>query len=201
MKKSGFFALISRMRYINRWGLMRSSIEENVQEHSHMVAVLAHALGLIAREIFKKDVSAERLAVLALYHDASEILTGDLPTPVKYINPEIKAAYKSVEQLSAEKLLGLIPEELRESYTYPLLGEYTEDNSYELKLLKAADSLSAYIKCIEERKAGNLEFISAETQSLEKIRAMGLEEAEYFIEKFIPAFELNLDELWDGEKK
>ncbi len=201
MKKSGFFALISRMRYINRWGLMRSSIEENVQEHSHMVAVLAHALGLIARKIFKKDVSAERLAVLALYHDASEILTGDLPTPVKYINPEIKAAYKSVEQLSAEKLLGLIPEELRESYTYPLLGEYTEDNSYEFKLLKAADSLSAYIKCIEERKAGNLEFISAEAQSLEKIRAMGLEEAEYFIEKFIPAFELNLDELWDGEKK
>ena len=139
--------------------------------------------------------------MLALYHDASEILTGDLPTPVKYINPEIKAAYKSVEQLSAEKLLGLIPEELRESYTYPLLGEYTEDDSYEFKLLKAADSLSAYIKCIEERKAGNLEFISAEAQSLEKIRAMGLEEAEYFIEKFIPAFELNLDELWDGEKK
>ncbi len=201
MKKSGFFALISRMRYINRWGLMRSSIEENVQEHSHMVAVLAHALGLIAREIFKKDVSAERLAVLALYHDASEILTGDLPTPVKYINPEIKAAYKSVEQLSAEKLLGLIPEELRESYTYPLLGEYTEDDSYEFRLLKAADSLSAYIKCIEERKAGNMEFVSAEAQSLEKIRAMGLEEAEYFIEKFIPAFELNLDELWDGEKK
>lgn len=198
---SGFFALISRMRYISRWGLMRSSIEENVQEHSHMVAVIAHALGLAAREVFKKDVSAERLAVLALYHDASEILTGDLPMPVKYKNPEIKKAYKSVERLASEKLLELIPEELRESYARPLLGEYSAGESYEFRLLKAADSLSAYIKCIEERKAGNLEFLSAETQSLEKIRAMKIEEADYFIEKFIPAFEMNLDELWNGGKK
>lgn len=201
MKISGFFAIISRMRYINRWGLMRSSIDENVQEHSHTVAVIAHALGLIAVEIFRKDVSAEKLAVLALYHDAGEILTGDMPTPVKYLNPDIKKEYKAVERLAAEKLLSLVPEELRNSYELPLLGEYQDGKSYEFKLLKAADSLSAYIKCIEERKAGNLEFLSAEAQSLEKIRAMNLEEAEYFIDKFIPAFELNLDELWNGEKK
>ncbi len=185
-----FFAYISRMRYIGRWSLMRNSLPENIQEHSHMVAVLAHALGVIRRDIFKKECDPERLATAALYHDSSEILTGDLPTPIKYHSREIREAYHQVEALACEKLLRTLPTEMQSTYE-PLLAE----NIPERDLLKAADKLSAYIKCIEERKAGNNEFVSAEKQTLEALKSYGLIEVEYFLEHFMSAFELNLDEL------
>ena len=189
---NSFFALISRMRYIGRWGLMRSSIPENVQEHSHMVAVIAHALGVIRREVFGRECDPNAIAAAALFHDAPEIITGDMPTPVKYHSGALTAAYKEVERGAAEKLVSMLPVELRGAYESLISGDVGEENE---QLVKAADRLSAYIKCIEERKAGNLEFLSAERQTLERIRSMGLPEAGYFIEHFIPAFELDLDGL------
>ena len=190
---NGFFALLSRMRFIARWGLMRSSIPENVQEHSHETAVYAHALGLIRREVFHKDCNAERLAVLALYHDASETLTGDLPTPVKYYDRRIRSAYKDVERRAEEKLLTLLPEELRAAYAAVLSPAEGEAELW--ALVKAADKLSALTKCIAERKAGNLEFLSAETATRAAIEKMALPEAQWFLDHCIPAYELNLDEL------
>ena len=156
-----FFALISRMRYIGRWGLMRNTFEENIQEHSHMVAVLAHGLAVIQRDILGQPADPDRCASAALFHDASEILTGDLPTPIKYYNPEIKKAYKQIEAVSCEKLLALLPPEVQESYR-PLLFESDPDIA---RIVKAADKLSAYIKCVEELKAGNSEFAAAEKQT------------------------------------
>lgn len=190
---NGFFALLSRMRFIARWGLMRSSIPENVQEHSHETAVYAHALGLIRREVFQKPCDAERLAVLALYHDASETLTGDLPTPVKYYDRRIRTAYKDVERRAEEKLLTLLPEELRGAYAAVLSPAGEEAELW--ALVKAADKLSALTKCIAERKAGNLEFLSAETATRAAIEKMELPEAAWFLTHCIPAYELNLDEL------
>lgn len=187
-----FFAYISRMRYIERWSLMRNALPENIQEHSHMVAVIAHALGIIRRDVFKVPCDPEEYAAAALYHDCSEILTGDLPTPIKYHNAEIMGAYKQVEQLACEKLLATLPEELRGAFEPMLTGE-TQGRCHDL--VKAADKLSAYIKCIEERRAGNDEFISAEKQTREILEQSPLPEVKYFMENFIPAFELTLDEL------
>ena len=189
---SNFFALISRMRYIERWSLMRNSIHENIQEHSHMVAVIAHALGVIRRDVYGIPCDPEACATVALYHDASEILTGDLPTPIKYHDEEIMSAYRRVETIASEKLLGMLPQELQAAFEPVLVGE-TQRELY--PIVKAADKLSAYIKCIEERKAGNNEFLNAEKQTLAAIHAYNLPEAEYFIEHFIPAFEKTLDEL------
>ena len=166
-----FFAYISRMRYIVRWSLMRNALQENIQEHSHMVAVLAHALGVIRRDVFGGDCNPERLAAAALYHDSAEILTGDLPTPIKYHSPKIRDAYHQVEELACAKLLDTLPPALRPAYAPLLSGEIPERD-----LLKAADKLSAYIKCIEERKAGNNEFVSAEKQTLNVLRGYGLPE-------------------------
>lgn len=190
MKKS-FFALISRMRYIGRWGLMRNSLPENIQEHSHMVAVLAHSLAVIGRDVFGKDCDVNLCSTVALYHDASEIITGDLPTPIKYHDEKIKSSYKEIERKANETLLELLPAELRASFEPLLLESDPLVNGY----VKAADKLSAYIKCIEERKAGNNEFLSAEAQILEILKANPLPELHYFLENFIPAFELTLDEL------
>lgn len=187
-----FFALIGRMRYIGRWGLMRNSLPENVQEHSHMVAVIAHALGVIRRDIFKEPCDPNALAAAALFHDASEILTGDLPTPIKYHSGEITEAYRGVERVAIKKLVDMLPVELIDAYKPLLCGDVGEETE---RLVKAADRLAAYIKCIEERKAGNNEFLSAEKQTLERIKAMQLQEADYFVVHFIPAFELDLDEL------
>ena len=189
---SNFFALISRMRYIERWSLMRNSIHENIQEHSHMVAVIAHALGVIRRDVYGIPCDPEACATVALYHDASEILTGDLPTPIKYHDEEIMSAYRRVETIASEKLLGMLPQELQASFEPVLVGETQRELH---PIVKAADKLSAYIKCIEERKAGNNEFLNAEKQTLAAIHAYNLPEAEYFIEHFIPAFEKTLDEL------
>lgn len=195
---NSFFALISRMKYISRWSLMRSSAAENVQEHSHMVAVIAHALAVIRRDIFGLEADPGAVAAAALFHDASEIFTGDLPTPIKYYDSDIKAAYKRVESVASGKLLSSLPEELRRSYE-PLLSYVHTSGTFSgdgiVPLIKAADKLAAYIKCIEELKAGNLEFKLAAQQSRNKLAAFSMPEVEYFIEHFIPAFELSLDEM------
>ena len=186
-----FYALIARMKNIDRWALMRSVRPENVQEHSHMVAVLAHALAVIRRDVFGVPCDVNAAAAAALFHDAGEILTGDLPTPIKYHNPEIMTAYRQVEAAASEKLLRMLPEQLRPAYV-PLLAQ--PDPGLR-PLVKAADKLSAYIKCIEERRAGNDEFLRAEQKSLETLRSYELPEVDYFLENFIPAFERTLDEL------
>ena len=187
-----FYALLGRMRYITRWGLMRNTFSENIQEHSHQVAVLAHALALIRREILRLDgPDPDRCAVAALYHDASEILTGDLPTPIKYYNPEIKDAYKQVERIAGERLLAMLPQQLRESYAHYVL----EDDRDLEPIVKAADKLSAYIKCIEEQKAGNTEFDSAAEQTLKAMKSMNRPELDWFLENCMEPFRLNLDQL------
>ncbi len=192
-----FYALIARMKNISRWALMRSVTPENVQEHSHMVAVLAHALAVIRRDVFGAPCDPNAAAAAALFHDAGEILTGDLPTPIKYRNETIQAAYRQVEAEASAKLLDMLPAALRPAYEPLLAGPDPE-----LKpLVKAADKLSAYIKCIEERRAGNDEFLQAEQKSLEALRGYGMPEVDYFLEQFIPAFERTLDELGTMEYK
>ena len=187
-----FFAYLSRMRNITRWSLMRNAIPENIQEHSHMVAVIAHALGIIRRDVFDIPCDPEECAAVALYHDCSEILTGDLPTPIKYYNPEIRNAYKQVEKLANDRLLSTLPEEIRQSFA-PFMGGEAEARVHDL--VKAADKLSAYLKCIEERRAVNDEFLSAEKQTRRALEDGKLPEVQYFLEHFVPAFELTLDEL------
>lgn len=187
-----FYALMGRMRYITRWGLMRNTFSENISEHSHMTAVLAHALALIRRDILNLPTpDPDRCAVAALYHDASEILTGDLPTPIKYYNPDIKTAYKEVERIAGNRLLDMLPPELRSSYTHYVL----EDDAELEPFVKAADKLSAHIKCLEEQKAGNTEFDSAAQQTLDALKAMNSPELEWFLNNCLQAFTLNLDQL------
>ena len=189
--KSHFFAYISRMRFIQRWALMRNTAQENVQEHSHQVAVLAHALAVIRNEKFGGSVDAGQVAVAALYHDASEILTGDMPTPIKYDNPAIRRAYKDVEAVAERKLLEMLPEELQGIYEPVITGCGGEIE----ELVKAADKLSAYIKCVEELKAGNNEFREAAAQTRKALEGYELPEVQYFLETFMDSFSLTLDEL------
>ena len=192
VKDSNFFALLSRMRYITRWGLMRNTFSENIAEHSHQTAVLAHALALIRRDILGLPTpDPDRCAVAALYHDASEILTGDLPTPIKYYNPDIKDAYKQVEHIAGQRLLDMLPPQLRESYLHPVM----EDDEEVLPFVKAADKLSAHIKCLEEQKAGNTEFDTAAKQTWESMRAMDRPELNWFLDYCLEPFTLNLDQL------
>lgn len=187
-----FYALLGRMRYITRWGLMRNTFSENIAEHSYQTAVLAHALALIRRDVLKLPApDPDRCAVAALYHDASEILTGDLPTPIKYYNPEIKTAYKQVERVAGERLLNMLPPELRGSYEHDVL----EDDEALAPIVKGADKLSAHIKCLEEQKAGNTEFDTAARQTWEAIQAMERPELNWFVEHCLGAFALNLDQL------
>lgn len=186
-----FFAYIARMKYIGRWGLMRSTVPENIQEHSHMVAVLAHALAVIRRDKFGGTIDPGHVAAVALYHDAPEIFTGDLPTPVKYANPAIRDAYKAVEQSAADRLVAMLPDEMR-----PAFGQLLSETDPEvLALVKAADKLSAHLKCLEELKAGNREFQQAAEQTLRALESYRLPELDYFMETFLPAFQLTLDEL------
>lgn len=187
-----FYALMGRMRYITRWGLMRNTFSENISEHSHQVAVFAHALALIRRDILKLPApDPDRCATAALYHDASEILTGDLPTPIKYYNPDIKDAYKQVERIAGNRLLDMLPPELRSSYEHLVL----EDDEEVLPFVKAADKLSAHIKCLEEQKAGNTEFDTAAKQTWDAMKAMNRPELDWFLEHCLGAFVLNLDQL------
>ena len=189
--KSHFFAYISRMRFIQRWALMRNTAPENVQEHSHQAAVLAHALAVIRNEKFGGHLDPGAVAAAALYHDASEILTGDMPTPIKYHDPAIRAAYKDVEAVASRKLLDLLPPELQNAYR-PILLEEDEEIR---RVVKAADKLSAYIKCVEELKAGNNEFRDAAAQTRRALESYDLPEVRYFLDTFLDSFSLTLDEL------
>ncbi len=187
-----FFAMLSRMKYIDRWALMRNTESENLDSHSKEVAVIAHALAVIGNVRLGKNYNADRAAVLGLYHDAQEIITGDLPTPVKYQNKKILDAYKEIEDSATERLVSMLPDDLKSEFMSALTGENDEDL---LPLVKAADKLSALIKCIEERKAGNMEFKEAERSTRERIAELNLEEANVFLNEFIGAFELTLDQL------
>ena len=186
-----FFPMISRMRYINRWGLMRNTRLENIQEHSHQVAVLAHALAIIENKYFGGQVDPGAVAVAALYHDASEILTGDMPTPIKYDNPDIQNAYKQVESVAEHKLLSMLPEDLRPDFEDIITIPDPEIHA----LVKAADKLSAYLKCVEELKAGNNEFKKAKEQTYAALCQNPIPALSYFMEHFLEGFELTLDEL------
>lgn len=188
---SSFFAYIFRMRYIARWALMRNTRTENVEEHSYEVSVLAHALAVVGQEIFHKDVNPDRVATAALFHDAPEIITGDLPTPIKYFNPAIKSAYDQVEAVAQDKLLGMLPHELTEAYAPLLRVEDPQVRRY----IKAADKLAAWLKCLEERKAGNREFVQAEEETLHALKDMNMDEVTWFLEHMGEAFGLTLDEL------
>lgn len=190
---SHFFAYLSRMKFIQRWGLMRSAYPENVQEHSLRVAQIAHALALIRNRLFGGAVDPERVATLALYHDAGEVLTGDLPTPVKNFNPDIEAAYRGIERAAKDKLLAMVPDVLRADYE-PFFRPQPGDAAH-VELVKAADKLCAYIKCLEEAGAGNPEFSQAEKTLAEAVRRLSLPEARFFLETFVPSFRLTLDEL------
>ncbi len=192
MGKNDFFSIISRMKYIDRWALMRNTCPDSLDSHSKEVAVLAHALALLGNKRLGKNYNADRSAVLALYHDAHEILTGDMPTPVKYHNPAILTAFKDIENAANERLSALLPDDLKGDYLALLTGQNDEEL---LPLIKAADKLSALIKCIEERKAGNTEFLSAEQSLRELIAKLGCEEADIFQREFIPSYELTLDEM------
>ena len=191
-----FYAYISRMRCVKRWALMRNTEEENIQEHSHMVAVLAHALALIRTRVYGLPTDANAVAAAALYHDATAILTGDMPTPVKYKHDALRTAYKAVEHESARVMASLQPVELQAETQAWLTGSVLNDA--ERKILKAADRLSAIIKCIEEDRGGNREFEAARTQQMDALHAMNCPEAEYFIAHMLPCYEQNLDELTRG---
>lgn len=192
-ENNGFFAMMARMKYIDRWALMRNSDTENISEHSMEVAMLAHGLAIIGNTRYGKSYPAERLALLGLYHDCTEIITGDMPTPVKYHSPEIRDAYKEVEELAANRLLSMLPEDIRQVYKDYFLSSHISEE--EERIVKAADKLSALIKCIEEEKAGNQEFRSAKATILEALHSMGCQEAEDFCQEFLPAYSKTLDEL------
>ena len=187
-----FFAFLDRMKFIKRWSLMRSVREENIMEHSQQVAVLAHALAIIANKKFGANLSIEKVLLIAQYHEVSEVITGDLPTPIKYFNPEIKTAYKDLEKNASLKLLDMLPEEIKgeyESYVLP------DEDCEEYKIVKIADRLSAYLKCVEEIKAGNSEFVKAKATIENELKSLKRLEVDYFFDNFAPAYQLTLDEL------
>ena len=188
---NNFFGMLSRMKYINRWGLMRNNINENIAEHSLQVAIIAHGLAVIGNKRFGRNLNAEHIAMMGIMHDTTEIITGDLPTPIKYYAPEIRDAYKKVENIAANQLLKELPEDMQESYEDILI----EDDSIEWKYVKAADKLSAYIKCIEEKNTGNTDFAKAEDTIRKSLEDMQMEEIDVFIEEFLPAYVMTLDEI------
>ena len=187
-----FFAFINRMKYIKRWSLMRSVREENIMEHSQQVAVIAHALALISNKKFGGNINIEKTVLLAQYHEVGEVITGDLPTPIKYFNPEIKTAYKDLEKVACERILGMIPLEMQDEYREYVLPD---TSTREYKLVKFADRLSAYLKCVEEIKAGNSEFKKAKATIEKELKGAKCPEVDYYLKEFAPAFELTLDEL------
>lgn len=187
-----FYAFMDRMKYIKRWQLMRSVRDENIMEHSQQVAMLAHALAVINNKVFGGTADAGRTVLYAVYHECSEVMTGDLPTPIKYFNNSIQGAYKSLEERASEKLLDTLPEELREELASSIRPD---TKSEEYALMKAADRLAAYVKCLEELRCGNNEFVKAKKSIEDDLHSRSMPEVEYFFEKFIPAFSLTLDEL------
>ena len=188
---SNFFAMVNRMKLIDRWALMQNTKKENIAEHSHCVAVIAHALALIGNKKFGKNYNAERVSLLAIYHDTTEVITGDMPTPVKYYNDEIKHVYKDIEHIAGQRLLSMLDEDLREDYE-PFFTKKEEDEEL-WALVKAADRISALIKCIEEYRMGNREFDKALEKQDKIIDSIELEEVKYFKENYLPAFYLTLD--------
>lgn len=190
-----FYAFMDRMKYIKRWSLMRSVREENIMEHSQQVAVFAHALAVINNRIFNGSVDAEKCVMYAVYHECSEVMTGDLPTPIKYFNNSIHGAYKNLEDMACDKLIGMLPEELKGD-----IGAYVKPDisSPEYKIVKAADRFAAYVKCLEEHRCGNTEFEKAKKSIEEDLHSRNMPEAEYFFENFIQPFGLSLDELEGG---
>lgn len=190
-----FYAYFDRMKFIRRWQLMRTTREENIMEHSHAVAILTHALCVIRKEVFGKEADVSKAVLYALYHETSEVLTGDLPTPIKYHNAGIRGEYKALEKQAAEKMTKMLPEKMRGALTpYILADESTE----EYTLVKAADRLAAYLKCLEELRSGNGEFSRAKKSIEEDLHARNIPEVEYFFEQFVPAFSMSLDELGEG---
>ena len=188
---NSFFAMLSRMKYIHRWPLMRNTSTENISEHTQEVAVLAHALALLHNTRFEGNADVGKCVLLALYHDVPEIITGDLPTPVKYHSEVLRDAYRQVEDGAADRLLAMLPDDLQGAY-YPLLHQ--ESNSLEARLVKAADKLSALIKYTEELKLGNREFFKAHQSTEQSLHAMKLPAVEVFLKEFMPAYGLTLDE-------
>jgi len=184
-----FFAYLSRMKYINRWSLMRNTRNENLSEHTLEVAIIAHALCVIANKLFGGNLNPERAASIALFHDASEIITGDMPTPIKYFNPDISRAYKDIEHIAKDKILSMLPEEIKDEYT-----SLFYDTSEEEKRVKWADKLSAYIKCLEEKKAGNHEFLRASESIYEALLKIDAPEVKYFMDNLLGSYSLTLDE-------
>ena len=189
MSNSHFYAMLSRMKYINRWGLMRNTRNENLSEHSLEVAFIAHALAIISKHRLNIDISPEKVAVSAMFHDTSEIITGDLPTPIKYYNPDIKDAYKKIESIAENELVSMLPDDFKDEF----ISVYNIDY-YSQKLIKAADKLSALIKCIEELNMGNKEFIKAKKSTEESLDMLELKEVEIFKTEFLGSFYLSLDE-------
>lgn len=189
---SNFFAMVNRMKLIDRWALMRNTSKENIAEHSHNVAVIAHALCTIGNKKFGKSYDAERCAVLALYHDLTEVITGDMPTPVKYYNSEIQGVYKDIEKAAGERLLAMLPDEFKEDYQ-PFF-EHKEEDKELWKIVKAADRIDALIKCIEECRMGNREFETAREKQIKIVDEIDMDEVRYFTEEFLPAYSLTLDE-------
>ena len=189
-----FFALLSRLKYIERWALMRSSAPENLAEHSLEVAMIAHALCIIANERYGRNLNADRAALIGMYHDASEIITGDMPTPVKYFNQDIRSAYAKVEEAAGQRLLDTLPDDLRPYYDSVFVSA---DDPYERRLVKAADKISALIKCIDEEHAGNEEYVSAAATTRSAIEGMAQElpEVRDFMDEFVPSYGRTLDEL------
>lgn len=191
--KNSFFAYLSRIKYINRWALMRNTTYETLSQHSYEVATLAHALAVIGNRRFGKNYDASRAALLGLYHDAAESITGDMPTPVKYFSTGLRSAFAEVEKSAGARLLSMLPEDMQADYD-PLLEQKADDAAL-WRLVKAADKLSAYIKCIEERKAGNTEFREAEKSTKKLLEKLECPEAAVFLSEFLPAYELPLDKL------
>lgn len=189
-----FFAYMARMRYINRWGLMRNTQQENIQEHSLQVAMIAHCLALIGNRIYGKSYDPERIMALAAYHEASEVITGDMATPIKYSSPQLRDAYKHMEQIAGQQLLAMLPGELQADYK-PLLLQAEDENH---QIVKAADRIAAYLKCVEELKSGNGEFSDAKESIRRDLDRNPLKEVAWFMERFAPSFELTLDKMKSG---
>lgn len=186
-----FFAYAARLRHIRRWGLMRSAMPENDAEHSLQVAMIAHGLAVMARDRYHRDVNPEHVLTLAVYHDATEVITGDLPTPVKYQSEELRGAYRSIENMAAEKLTAMLPEDMQDEFRPYLYG----GNDYAHQLVKAADKISAYVKCLEEKRAGNHEFDAAGENIRQSLEQIDLPEVQDFVRQFVPSFSMTLDEL------
>lgn len=191
--ESDFFAMVSRMKYIKRWSLMKNSSQENLSEHSLEVSMIAHCLAVISNKRLGNNINVEKVALIGLYHDSTEIITGDMPTPIKYFNKSIQGSYKEVERHAAERLLNMLPEDLKDEYTDLFIPK--KEDEYLWKLVKGADKLSALIKCIQEENSGNTEFISAKNSTIEILKELNMEEVNIFMEEFIPSYSKTLDEL------